>query len=79
MMICRNTTGWGLIRCIVMLDQQDAESTTPILDSGVLPPVRHQKRAVGVIIGVGIGFLFGAVIDNVGSLARVVVLQEFGH
>jgi hypothetical protein len=77
-----------------MHDLQAAATDTPILDSGVLSPVRRTKRAVGVIVGFGIGIVFGVVINTVGSigprpglalllyftiLGLVVTLHELGH
>lgn len=68
--------------------------STPILDSGVLPPLRPRKRALGVIIGFCIGILFAIVVDNVGSkgshpgvallsyfasLGIAVTIHELGH
>ena len=38
-----------------MQDLPETAPDTPILDSGVLPPVRRTKRAVGVIIGFVVG------------------------
>src|ERR1700726_4953895 len=44
-------------------------SITPILDSGILPPPRPKKRAMGAVIGFGIGILFAVVLDKFGSKA----------
>ncbi|MGP0019440.1 MAG: M50 family metallopeptidase [Candidatus Sulfotelmatobacter sp.] len=77
-----------------MQDLPETAPDTPILDSGVLPPVRRTKRAVGVIIGFVVGIVFAAVINNVGSLGPhpglallfyftilglVVTVHELGH
>jgi hypothetical protein len=83
-----------LLPCMPMHDLQEAASATPILDSGVLPPVRRGRRAVGVVIGACIGIVFAVVINNVGSLGPqpglallfyftilglVVTIHELGH
>jgi hypothetical protein len=83
-----------LLPCMPVHDLQKAPLDTPILDSGVLPPVRRGKRAVGIIIGVCIGIVFAAVINNVGRLGPqpglallfyftilglVVTIHELGH
>ena len=77
-----------------MHDLQEAAPGTPILDSGVLPPVRRTKRAVGVILGFFIGIAFAVVINSVGNLGPhpglamlfyftilglVVTVHELGH
>jgi Zn-dependent protease len=77
-----------------MHDVQKPTSITPILDSGVLPPPLPRKRVLGVCIGLVIGIVFAAVIENAGNselqpplalffyfviLALVVIVHETGH
>src|SRR5258707_5552884 len=77
-----------------MPDLLESVSVTQILDLGVLPPPRPKKRVLGVIIGLGLGILFGATIDNFGSagsqphlsllfyfasLGLAVAIHELGH
>jgi hypothetical protein len=77
-----------------MSDSHESVSITPILDSGVLPPPRPKKRALGVIVGFGIGILFAVVVDKFISTASqpnltllsycasfvlAVTIHELGH
>ncbi len=77
-----------------MVDVKPLASSTPILDSGVLPPRRKKGYTLGFIIGLLISILFGVVVFKVadtqdqGDLAIaslfaafivVVTIHEIGH
>ena len=77
-----------------MADKHESSSTTPILDSGVLPAPRPKKRILGVIIGFGVGILFAVIVDRLSGpksqpaltllsyfigVGLAVTLHELGH
>jgi Peptidase family M50 len=83
-----------MLICPPMPDIRYAIETTPILDSGVLPPRKPTKRILGFAVGLGSSLVFAGVIGLISTtkehttaiflvylpiLLGVVVLHELGH